>query len=468
MREETIIACSTGVSSKVALATIRISGFADLALLAPCFKGKIEKIRPRRASLYKIIDGEQVLDTAVALFFPTPHSYTGENVLELSVHGNPLNIERIIALFKRKCNHRLAHPGEFSFRAYCNGKLSLAQAEGLGLFLQANSPLMLDQGMELLQGELQQKYLSLHQTFLQFKGALALGIDFQEDIGEEEAEKNLVDNFNSLASQVEFLYRRSRKDTSSLLSPKIVLFGLANSGKSSLFNYLLKDRRSIISPQAGTTRDFVTEYISYNDTTYCLVDTAGILPSGQNSIDLEAVNRSMSLLEKAFFKILVVNPEEWNPQKMPLSKGKRFDLILFTHAEKSTFVLPPRDSLPSFDLFSTISLAKDCLGQAGSMGAIDQFGREKCYRGSILSAVGEKYQRLSAENPLLIQRHGQIVEELQSKLKVLGPLIRQKEKDMGIIDAEISSIELPIQSLIGTIAPDEVLTAVFNNFCIGK
>lgn len=467
-RGGTIIACSSGTGNRVALALIRISGFKNLEEFFPCFGERSKELRPRVASLCKIVDDGRIIDSVIATFFPAPHSYSGENMLELSVHGNPLNVKRIITLFNKKGKCRLAYPGEFSFRAYCNGKLSLAQAEGLELFLRADSILMLNQGMELLQGELHQKYIQLHQTFLQLKGSMALMIDFMEDVGEEQAQKNLKEKFVSLTKQVDFLHKRSRGDVSALLSPQIVLFGKTNGGKSSLFNYLLENPRSIISPQAGTTRDFVTEYINYKDVSYCLVDTAGIWPSSTNPVDIQATKKSVEILKKAFFKILVVNPNEWESKDLPLVEKEHFDLLIFTHVDKSKIDLPREDVLPKFNLFSTISLAPDSLGEAGSKGVADHFGQDKCHEGLIMDAVEKKYRQLAKENPLLIQRHGQIIEELYGRLREISSLLDLKEKDVGILDSEISCVEGLIQSLIGTIAPDDVLNAVFDNFCIGK
>ena len=147
--DQPIIACSTGTSSNTAIAVIRLTGFKNLLDLQKFFSFSLVKVKPRMSHLTNIESDGKVYDNGLMVFFPEGGSYTGENVLELSVHGNQLNIQRILDLFIKNGDFRAAHPGEFTYRALKNKKLSLSQVEGLDMLLNANSSLMLSQGLDL-------------------------------------------------------------------------------------------------------------------------------------------------------------------------------------------------------------------------------------------------------------------------------------------------------------------------------
>jgi len=193
--ESPIIACSTGTSSNTAIAVIRLSGFKDLLALQPFFSFNLSKTKKRVSHLTNIQSENQILDNGLLVFFPEGESYTGENVLELSVHGNQLNIDRLLNLFIQNAGFRAAGAGEFTYRALKNKKLSLSQVEGLDMLLNASSNLMLSQGLDILQGELHAQYLALYDAFLKLKAAVELSIDFSEDVGEEESQKLFQNSF---------------------------------------------------------------------------------------------------------------------------------------------------------------------------------------------------------------------------------------------------------------------------------
>jgi tRNA modification GTPase len=270
--DEPIIACSTCNHANAALAVIRISGFRHLDDFSPFFThtGPIE---PRRVYYTKLFFQAEVFDDVCLTYFQGPKSYNGENILELSIHGNTLNTERILKLFIEKANCRLAAPGEFTYRALKNKKLSLSQVEGLDLFLNANSGYALDQGLSLLSGNLQEVYTELYDLFLKHKSALELSIDFGDDIGDETAKAYFHSSLLEFKNKFESLHRRVIPMDHNLLRPEIVLAGLPNSGKSSLFNYLLRQDRAIVSSTPGTTRDYLSESLVIEGVKYQLIDT---------------------------------------------------------------------------------------------------------------------------------------------------------------------------------------------------
>ncbi len=362
-----IIACSTGTTSNTAIALIRLSGFKSLTDLQPFFSFSLSKTQPRTSHLTNIQFNQQVFDNGLLVFFPAGASFTGENVLELSVHGNLLNVQRILDLFIDRAAFRNAHPGEFTYRALKNKKLSLSQVEGLDMLLNANSNLMLSQGLDILQGELHAQYLRLYDSFLKLKAAVELSIDFSEDIGEAESNKLFRDTFDNFQSQLEALHARTQGNVSSLLAPETVLVGQTNAGKSSLFNLLVKQNRSIVSSIAGTTRDYISEVIHIDGTNYKLVDTAGIRESN-DVIENIGIDRAFEILNRAFFKILIINPFETNPDYLEKLSSVEFDFLIISHSDKAGFL----ETISTLDLskimVQTVALASF---ETGSIGPIN-------------------------------------------------------------------------------------------------
>lgn len=482
-----IIACSTGTTSNTAIAVIRLSGFKSLSSLQPFFSLSVSKVKPRTSHLTNIKFVNQIFDNGLLVFFPEGESYTGENVLELSVHGNLLNIQNILDLFIERADFRAAHPGEFTYRALKNKKLSLSQVEGLDMLLNANSNLMLSQGLDILQGELHAQYMLLYDSFLKLKAAVELSIDFSEDIGEEQSNILFRNSFKIFSDQLDALHTRTQGNISSLLSPEAVLVGQTNAGKSSLFNLLLKHNRSIVSSIAGTTRDYVSEVVHIDGTNYNLVDTAGIRESG-DLIENIGIDRAFEILNRAFFKILIINPFETNAAYLEKLSSVEFDFLIISHSDKAAFP----------ETVSTLDLSKIMVSQiaaasfeSGSIGPIDllnfkagPIGPKNSFSQSgpigpmsinghgpieplVKKILGDKFRRETAKSPILLARHRACVNSLYLKVHELSNKI-EKIDDIAILSSEVNIFSNYLSELVGIISPDAVLNSIFANFCIGK
>jgi len=531
--DKPIVACSTGTVTNTAIGLIRLCGFKDLLELQNFFSLDLNKVKTRYAHMTNIISGESVLDNVVLTYYKGPNSYNGENILELAVHGNQINIRKIIELFVNSNVFRHAKEGEFTYRALKNKKLSLSQVEGLDLLLNANSSLMLNQGIQTMQGELHKQYLKLHEHFLKLRAAVELSIDFSEDVGEEQTNELLKNNTNSLADLISSLKSRTLGDSSSLTAPTIVLVGQTNAGKSSLFNKMLKNNRSIVSNQAGTTRDYVSENVYISGVNYRFVDTAGIRET-VDQIEQIGIERSFDVLKSSFFKILVVNPLQTDFSDFStLSDETIFDLAIVTHKEELnnfdlkafTRRLPQHKKILFLDLVNDNSEyifnenvnsgpigagESDCLESnksgpigaknsgsiepeksgpigavksgpiepiktgptgadhisavSGPIGAIEQ---KINYLEVVYSVVSSKYSKLAEENPILIDRHRQVISEISDKFTRFQ-LVMDQTSDIAIISSELNILGHAISELIGIISPDDVLNSIFSNFCIGK
>ena len=449
--DEPIIACSTCNHANAALAVIRISGFKHLDVFSSFFThtGPIE---PRRVYYTKLFFQAEVFDDVCLTYFQGPKSYNGENILELSIHGNTLNTERILKLFIEKANCRLAAPGEFTYRALKNKKLSLSQVEGLDLFLNANSGYALDQGLSLLSGNLQEVYTELYDLFLKHKSALELSIDFGDDIGDETAKAYFHSSLLEFKNKFESLHRRVIPMDHNLLQPEIVLAGLPNSGKSSLFNYLLRQDRAIVSSTPGTTRDYLSESLVIEGVKYQLIDTAGIREA-TDLIEAEGIKRTKKKMHHSFFSVLLINPLEMRDEFSELAQ-LHFDAVCFTHSD-----------LPGF--FEAQQKVVSAFPQLGPMGAFDLTHEVSRLENPLFDSVNKKYLDLTKGKPILLDRHklliNQVGVQLQSYVK-----LSTCESDVAILSHELNTLATCLSELLGIISPDQILNSIFSNFCIGK
>jgi tRNA modification GTPase len=450
--DEPIIACSTGNQSHAAISVLRISGFSHINSFNPFFKLNLAIIKPRMVYYTSLVSDSQHIDDVCLTYFEAPRSYNGENILELSIHGNTLNVERILSLFLNNANCRLAEPGEFTYRALKNKKLVLSQVEGLDLFLNANSQYALDQGLSLLSGDLQQTYQELFELFLNHKAALELSIDFLEDIGEEAAEMQFRDTLNLFSKKFHSLERRVQPLNHNLVQPEIVLAGLPNSGKSSLFNFLLARDRAIVSPIAGTTRDYLTESLSIEGVNYRLIDTAGIRHT-EDLVESEGVTRTKKIMAESFFSVLLINPFEIVDEFVELLDHP-FDLVYFTHADCAGFDEAKRSLVGHFP-------------QLGPMGAISVIGLDRVWEDGFFNKVNKKYLMVTSSKPILLDRHKHLITQASIALRAYVKTSAY-EKDIAILSSELNTLGHCFSDLIGIISPNEILNSIFSNFCIGK
>ncbi|MCO4794551.1 MAG: 50S ribosome-binding GTPase [Bacteriovoracaceae bacterium] len=514
---EPIVACSSGNLENTAITVIRLSGFDNLSELNSFFDKDTQKFCPHRTIFCHLIEPctQKRLDQVVCTYFEGPKSYNGENILEVSVHGNRLNVNRIISAFVEHGPFRKAAPGEFTYRALKNKKLSLSQVEGLDMLLNSSSNYSADQGLEVLCGEINDKYLQLEKAFLNLRSHFELNIDFAEDVGEEVAEENFHKSFYEFHSLVTELNKRIGVNSNLVLSPEIVLYGAVNAGKSSLFNLLLSNERSIVSSIKGTTRDYVSENLVYKDIEFKLIDTAGLRET-ENEIESEGIKRGLKKVDKAFFNVFVINPfDDINND----SDFKNTDLIIFTHCDQEGFeqrlseftkIIKTTPTLNVSLLGGPIEPAKSGPIEPVKSGPIEPaesgpiepvksgpiepvksgpiepvnsgpiepvnsgpiepvmfYSTEKQVFTAVMDQCFTKYSTLISDKPLLVERHVDVLKALCVKSELFAKLLKS-ESDLGILSNEINGLAVDIAELLGTIPPDQVLGNIFENFCIGK
>jgi tRNA modification GTPase len=281
--------------------------------------------------------------------------------------------------------------------------------------------------------------------------------DFLEDIGDEQAKTLFHKHLTELTKTVSHLHLRATVDQGGLLSPEIILVGETNAGKSTLFNLLLNEDRSIISAIRGTTRDFISEPVSFNGTTFKLIDTAGLREFTEDSIESRGIELGLSKLKTSFFKILVINPfDSFSLSEKFLSFD--FDLIVFTHCDQTNFASVKKAFLSSGSiepLLSKVSPPVVLDSVSGSIGA------------GIKEAVLNKYTLNLSKSPILLERHKSCIKTIYLDLNNFNTLVINCS-DMAIISHHLNLIGQTISELIGIVPANDVLDNLFSNFCIGK
>ena len=316
MDSQTIVAPMTpaGVS---AVAAIRVSGSKVREVVRLLFgESAIENLKLREAKLatardYRTMVGDdrktaQVVDSLLYIFFEGPNSYTGEDVLELYPHGNPIIVRELIQVIKSVEGVRLAEPGEYTRRAFLNGRMDLVQAESVADVIHSANRDELKNAHRLLGGALSKKVKTLTEQVMDISARLELDVDFSE----EEADPDYATwgvKISAIRESVESILRSFKGKAAVSRLPLAVLYGAPNAGKSSLVNALLGEDRILVSNIPGTTRDFVEVRLFLDGGEIRLVDTAGIADKATDALDALSMEKSKEILAEADMKILVVD-----------------------------------------------------------------------------------------------------------------------------------------------------------------
>jgi len=432
-KETTAIVAPATPSGTSAIAVVRVSGSAVKAVcktVLPNFK-----MQPRVASL---------VDNLIAIYFPAPNSYTGEDVLELFPHGNPFIVRKLIETICKVPGVRLAERGEFTQRAFLNGKLDLTQAEAVGALLSANNSKSLSNALRLLNGEISGEIKALAESIKEASASLELEVDFAEDIAGETKCGDLLEH--KILRHLQNLKKRFKAAQSDL--PKAVIFGAPNAGKSSLINALVKENRLLVSETPGTTRDFVEVPLHLPSGDILLIDTAGFANKAQNEIDAMAMQKSKEILEKANLKMLVIDasiplPDEF--EKLICMA----DLAVWTHTDISCkFIYEKNPNLGNFKVASPKGEGIEELKKA-----LD----------NIFFPKDE-----TEEVWLTSERQIACIEKAEECALRALELLKQTEPAIELAAFEMREARNALCSIIGEISDESILNSIFSGYCIGK
>lgn len=431
-------------TAAAAVALIRCSGEGVIPLVSAYFRPAQKLLT---APSHTVVFGtfyscEGVpLDEVLVSVFRAPSSYTGEDVVELSCHGNPDLLDRILSNLLQCMD--LAKPGEFTLRAYLNGKLDLSQAEAVNDLITASSSKAEAAALMQVKGYLSRHLEALLERISAARIRCELAIDFaDQDLPSIDVE-DLATRLNSLLDDARELYSEGQHSRKLREGVKLCLAGAPNAGKSSLFNAFLKQNRAIVSPQPGTTRDYLEESFSLSGYPIILYDTAGLRNDAQE-IEAEGISRSRQLMQEAD---LILYLYEDQADLKELKPGALQDKTIFVASKAD---LKRHETLPSGHIpCSTLN--------ASGLSA--------------LSAAILKRLKLPQEvlyRPLVTNvRH---LAALKRCIDALAAAKQGLEQELGyeFIAFDLKTASSALEEILGVVSSDQLLERIFSGFCIGK
>jgi tRNA modification GTPase len=447
--EDTIIASATPAGTG-AISIVRASGPESIELIDRIFTGKrkLTEVDSHTIHYGKIIsrDGELIDDVLVSVF-KKPNSYTGENAVEISTHGNPLIAQKIIKLLISE-GVRLAEPGEFTKRAFLNDRIDLLQAEAIADVINSRTEASLRGSRNQLDGLLSKKVNELRERLINTSSFVELELDFAEEDLEFIDKEELIIRINNVIEEIDKLlstysFGRVIRD-----GVNVAIVGQPNVGKSSLMNYILKESRTIVSSIPGTTRDVIREEVSIDGVLFKMFDTAGIRKS-KDEIEKEGVTRSREAVKESDFILFVGDVEQL------FSKELYLELQELNKQENIIKVLNKIDLEEVNNVMSDVKLSAKT-GE-GINNLLDLL-KEKALGNSSYS---EKTAIVSN------MRHYECLKKAKEKL--LKAKESAKNKMSGeFISVDVRNAEDDLAEIIGEVTNDDILNNIFTKFCIGK
>jgi tRNA modification GTPase len=479
----------SGVS---AVAALRVSGAHVRDVVARLFGNeRLENLKAREACLGTARDPQsgKLIDSLLYIFFEGPNSYTGEDVLELYPHGNPLIVRDLLQAIRGLDGVRLAEPGEFTRRAFLNGKMDLTQAESVADVIHSANRAELENAHRLLGGALSKKIAALASQVKDISARLELDVDFAE----EEADPDFAGweaRFVAVRESIQQILNSFHGKASLSRLPLAVLYGAPNAGKSSLVNALLGEDRVLVSNVPGTTRDFVEVRLFLPGGEVRLVDTAGIAAQATDELDALSQKKSREILEEADMKILVLDgaSRKCHSREGELaSRHSRDGELASRHSREGE--LASRHSREGENLrtstFADMTNNADLVVYSKSdlRASPDRNGASPIPDGglSVSSKTGEGLDALrQAMNATLFkqaadaedlwitsEREKACLEDALAGIDRALDLLRNNPA-VELLAFEMQVVRRALQSITGEISSEDILQSIFAGFCIGK
>ena len=429
--KETIVACSTP-PGRGAISVIRLSGDKALSIIQ-----KITKNKPKKeTSLLNFPLDEGLNEKCVLTIFKSPNSYTGEDVVEISTHGNPLIVEKVI----NKCLNsgaKIAKPGEFTLRAFLNNKLTLDQSEAVVEIINANSKASLKAAQNSLDGGLKVKISKVQEKRREVRVLVETLIDFvDEDI------EVYLDEIISKIVEFKSFFKTFDEDMKSYSSisgdVKVVVIGPPNSGKSTLINAIIGEKVSIVNKERGTTRDVVSSSCEIDGIRFIFKDTAGIHETS-NKIEEEGIKLSKKALKSADI-VLYLAEKKSDFDKMPIFKSKK-NIFVLNKIDLVDKKAPPEGFAISAKTKKNLKLLK--------------------------AALTQSFLKLNQEEVLSVNiRHLKLIKQAYKKVTLISTNLIGS--NLELVAENLRNCDELLGEIYDPISSDDMLGKIFNKFCIGK
>ncbi len=472
---EPIVAVATA-PGRGAVGVVRLSG-RQLLPIAKALAGV--SLKPRHATLVPLKDAQgRTIDTGLALHFPAPHSYTGEDVLELQVHGGPVVMHMLVqrCLELGATRHlRLAEPGEFTLRAFLNGKIDLAQAEAVSDLIDATTQTAARSATRALEGVFSREIDGLAAQVIELRSLIEATLDFPEDEIDILRRHDVAKRLSLALNTVEGTIGRAQQGRLLRDGITVVLAGQPNVGKSSLLNQLAGAELAIVTPVAGTTRDRITQTIQIEGVPLHIVDTAGLRDAGEASDEIERIGmqRSWQAIEQADAIIFLHDLTAVDDAAHQARDGSIQALFERHGVDVARRVMHVYNKADQLETFSTrANLQNDGLlsipriaPMALQVSALTGEGIDSL-RQALLARAG---WQASAEGVFMAQaRHVQALQEARSHLALAHHQAGFSNPALELLAEELRLAHQCLAAITGDFTADDLLGSIFSRFCIGK
>lgn len=435
---ETIVALATA-PAKSALAIIRLSGDDCFDVVSKCFSKDLRNVKERAVHFGFVKDGEKSIDQVVLLAYVSPHSFTGENAVEIICHGSLLIANQIITLLLKN-GARMATNGEFSSRAYLNGKIDLIQAEAINDIINATTDEAKELSLVALEGETSKMFKPIKEKIAEILSQIEVNIDYPEYEDIEEVNREKVEaTCKEILFDINSLIEQGEKDRVYREGLNVAIVGKPNVGKSSLLNAFLKEDKAIVTDIAGTTRDVVEGEINMGGVPIRLYDTAGLHES-KDMIEQIGINKAKETIKKADLILFLVDETGIDNDLYALIKDKKHVIVrnksdLVTNRKENEIYISAKKN----DIDALINKVKEVMN------------------------IGEVSLKPSFNNTRQLGLLKSIAKNLETALKDV--------KDNQPIDLVATSIMLAYNGaldLLGENNKNDLTAEIFSRFCVGK
>ncbi len=445
---DTIAAIATP-RGNAGVGVIRISGSATKEIIQKLCATDLE---PRKATLAKIHDQQnRLIDQVLLIFFPSPHSFTGEDILELQGHGGTIVLDMLLEhVLSLGC--RQARAGEFSERAYLNGKIDLAQAEAIADIIESHTRSAVRGAMRSLEGEFSKEVYKLVEDLVHLRMLAEAYMDFPDEEISEIPQKEFTDKLDDLTNGIRQLLAMASKGNLLRDGFHLVLAGKPNAGKSSLLNILTKNDTAIVSEQAGTTRDIIRDRIDLDGLVIDITDTAGLRHT-TDVIESEGVRRAQKELEKADRVLLIIDEADYDQELA----GELLDFVddetpVTIIRNKIDLLGKQPEIIKNNNQYEILLSIKTGIGVDLLYQHLREVVATESLTEGVFTARRRHLEALQEAQALLLNAAGHLTPFIQ--LELLAEDCRQAQKSLNTITGEFSS--------------EDLLGRIFSSFCIGK
>ena len=456
--EKTIAAISTAMSAS-GIGIVRISGEEAMDVIAKIYRSKngkkdIREVQSHTIHYGFIYDGEEVVDEVLVMIMRGPHTYTGEDTVEIDCHGGVYAMKRVLETVLKN-GAVIAEPGEFTKRAFLNGRLDLSQAEAVMDVIQAKNSMALKSSVEQLKGSVQRAVKEIRARLLHQIAYIETALDDPEHF-----------DLTGYPQELQGIVEKERENIGELLKTaddgrmiqegiKTVILGKPNAGKSSLLNFMVGEDRAIVTEIAGTTRDILEEYISLNGITLRVIDTAGIRET-EDIVEKIGVGKAKQMAEDADLILYVVD------SSLPLDEND-YEIMELLSGRKSIVIYNKTDLAPAVDI-------ENLKSRTGSpvipISVVEEIG---------ISQLEDEIKRMFFHGELSFNdevyitnaRHKAALEETKESLKlVLGSIEMGMPEDFFSID--LMNAYESLGRIVGESVGEDLVNEIFSKFCVGK